>query len=191
MRQMEAAFLEKPERVERESLAIRSAIESDPRFRAARTVLLYCSIRGEVPTADWIRDWSAHKRIVLPLVVSAPALAPSSALTPAYEEVARAETAPTLLLKEYVPGLLVPGYKGILEPAAGSPDVSPEEIDYALIPGVAFTAGGLRLGRGGGFYDRLLPHLGCPRMGVCFSFRICKTLPSDSWDSPLDGVVIF
>ena len=87
---------------------------------------------------------------------------------------------------------LQPGYKGILEPTPDATPVSPGEIELALIPGVAFAGerGAFsRLGRGKGFYDRLLPSLRCPKVGICYPFRLVDSLPTDPWDIPLDGLI--
>lgn len=46
-----------------------------------------------------------------------------------------------------------------------------------------------RLGRGGGYYDRLLPLLSCPKIGVCFPFRVLENLPVDTWDAKVDAVI--
>lgn len=59
-------------------------------------------------------------------------------------------------------------------------DLAVEEIDLFLIPGVAFTAGGKRLGRGGGFYDRTLsrPEFShVPRFGIGFDCQMVDELP--------------
>jgi 5-formyltetrahydrofolate cyclo-ligase len=65
------------------------------------------------------------------------------------------------------------------------------EIDLLLVPGVAFTGAGARLGRGGGYYDRLLvdPRLLAPRFGVCFDLQIVTSLPTEPHDQPVDRVV--
>ena len=56
-----------------------------------------------------------------------------------------------------------------------------------LIPGVAFTAEGSRLGRGGGFYDRFLRSLpkSTLRVGVCFATQIMPVLPIERHDEPV------
>lgn len=67
------------------------------------------------------------------------------------------------------------------------------EIDFAIIPGVAFAPSGggyMRLGRGGGYYDRLLPLLHCPTVAPAFDFQIIDEVPSDPWDCPVDAVVL-
>ena len=80
---------------------------------------------------------------------------------------------------------LVPGAFGVREPAADpARTVAPEALDLILVPGVAFTADGARLGRGGGFYDRLLAWL-APRtckIGVCFDSQLLPELPIEPHD---------
>ncbi len=72
-----------------------------------------------------------------------------------------------------------------------APVVSLSEVDLLLVPGVAFTKQGARLGRGGGYYDRLLatkaPHT--TALGICFAAQLVAELPSESHDLPVDAVV--
>jgi len=59
-----------------------------------------------------------------------------------------------------------------------------------LVPGRAFTKDGKRIGRGSGYYDKLLskdPHL--QTIGVCFNCQIFEDLPQDEWDQKMDEVV--
>ena len=75
--------------------------------------------------------------------------------------------------------------------------VVPEEepdaatIDLVVVPGVAFTAGGHRLGQGGGWYDRFLPGLrpGVTRIGVCFAECLVDDLPTETHDVTMDLVI--
>lgn len=158
-----------------ESDAIWQTVESSPEFFSARKVLIYMDIPGEVPTGDFISKWSSCKDFVLPLVVG-----------------------DSLELRRYDPAHLVVGYRGIMEPSADSEPVRPEEVDLALVPGVAFsstvpdaefplcvTLPCHRMGRGKGFYDRLLPGLKCRCFGIGFSFRWMSRIPLDPWDAPL------
>lgn len=76
---------------------------------------------------------------------------------------------------------------GFWQPAAGALPVSPEQIDLALVPGLAFDRAGERLGYGQGFYDRLLPRLrpAAPRVGVVAGALIVPRLPSAPHDVPM------
>ena len=58
------------------------------------------------------------------------------------------------------------------------------DLDLLLIPGMAFTRDGHRLGRGGGYYDRLLaePNLRATLFGVCFAEQIVPNLPMEGHD---------
>ena len=64
-------------------------------------------------------------------------------------------------------------------------------IDLLLVPGVAFTRRGDRLGRGGGFYDRVLarPELRATTIGVCFELQISEELPIESHDARVHLVI--
>ena len=79
------------------------------------------------------------------------------------------------------------GKFGILEPA--NPVFAPEEIDLILEPGVAFDRSGNRIGRGGGFYDRLLPQYRAVRAGICFDFQCLESVPAEPHDCKMDLVV--
>lgn len=74
---------------------------------------------------------------------------------------------------------------------ASSPEVLPEQLDAILVPGVAFTRDGHRLGRGGGYYDRLLARCAprTARIGVCFECQLVPELPGESHDQPVQRVV--
>ncbi len=71
------------------------------------------------------------------------------------------------------------------------PAVDPARVDLILVPGLAFTTDGLRLGRGGGYYDRLLASLPprTRRIGVCFATQIVATLPTEPHDQRVARVV--
>lgn len=78
------------------------------------------------------------------------------------------------------------------EPRAGGEGaIGLHEVDVILVPGLAFTRAGLRLGRGGGYYDRLLAALPARsvRLGVCFEVQIVEDLPNEAHDRKVDAVV--
>ena len=64
-----------------------------------------------------------------------------------------------------------------------------QQFDTALVPGMAYDAQGHRLGRGKGYYDRLLAGLDCRKIGVCFDFQKVSEVPVDVHDVPVDIVV--
>ena len=59
-----------------------------------------------------------------------------------------------------------------------------------LVPGVAFDPSGTRLGRGGGWYDRVLPRFTAARhAGIGFEEQLTEGLPRDAWDVPMHLIV--
>lgn len=88
--------------------------------------------------------------------------------------------------------LLRPGPWKILEPdPEHCPVIAAGEIDLLLIPGLAFTRSGGRLGRGGGFYDRFLirVHPRAVKVGVSFHAQLVPVLPLEIHDHEVDRVV--
>jgi 5-formyltetrahydrofolate cyclo-ligase len=69
--------------------------------------------------------------------------------------------------------------------------VSPGDVDLLLVPGTAFTERGARLGRGGGFYDRLLAGEGmrARTIGICFKEQLFEALPAEPHDRPVGRVI--
>ena len=83
---------------------------------------------------------------------------------------------------------LATGHRGIREPS-GDP-VGADAVGAVVVPGVAFTPAGARLGRGAGMYDRLLPQLrGAVRIGVCIEPLVRDALPVETHDASVDLVV--
>jgi 5-formyltetrahydrofolate cyclo-ligase len=70
-------------------------------------------------------------------------------------------------------------------------DVDPAVLDVVVVPGLAFTADGRRLGQGGGHYDRFLRRLrpGCVTVGAAFAEQLVDDLPTEPHDVRLDLVV--
>ena len=83
------------------------------------------------------------------------------------------------------------GAMGILEPDGDVP-VAPQDIDVMILPGLAFTAYGLRLGRGKGYYDRYMEREGfrAYTIGICHTVQLLDTLPVEQHDKGIDEVVI-
>ena len=76
-------------------------------------------------------------------------------------------------------------------PAPAGPSVSPGVIDIVIVPGLAFTSDGRRLGQGGGYYDRYIPLLrtDCETVGVCFHEQLVQSVPGDLHDQRVSRVV--
>ncbi len=151
------------------SVSVLQRLEQHHRFAEARTVLLYHSLPDEVDTHGFIDRWCGQKEIVLPTVVG-----------------------DDLELHRYTgPDCLTLGSYGILEPS-GELFTDFDRITLAVIPGMAFDQQGNRLGRGKGYYDRLLPRL--PRtykLGLCFPFQfLTEEIPHEPHDCRMDEVLI-
>jgi 5-formyltetrahydrofolate cyclo-ligase len=84
---------------------------------------------------------------------------------------------------------LKPGKFGIREPTDACPEINLKRLDLALVPGVAFDMGGHRLGRGGGYYDRLLAMFGGPACGVAFDRQIVERVPAGPHDVQLNCIL--
>lgn len=140
-----------------------------PRVASAATVLFYHSLPDEVYTHEAILRLAAMgKRVLLPVVVSDDALE----------------------LRLYRPNnAFQSGSFGIQEPT-GKAFRQVEDIDVALVPGMAFDAQGNRLGRGKGYYDRLLHQLSHTyKIGVCFDFQKQSRVPTEPTDVRMDEVL--
>ena len=137
-------------------------------FRRAAHLVAYVAHRGEIDPAPVVdRALADGKTVYFPRVVG-----------------------PAIEFLESPPQDLTPGAYGIPEPRHGRPlDRSALDV-ILLVPGLAFDAAGIRLGRGGGHYDRALemyPH--GLRVGPAAESQLSPGLPRDDWDQPMDLVV--
>lgn len=81
------------------------------------------------------------------------------------------------------------GYAGIPEPIADGP-VGDDPTALVLMPGMAFTKEGHRMGYGGGFYDKFLAEEpNHPTIALCYDFQIFESLPTEEFDVPVDCVL--
>ena len=85
---------------------------------------------------------------------------------------------------------LVEGKFGILEPSSDCPLAAVDEIKLWLIPGRAFDKYGNRLGRGKGFYDRLLAGESGVKVGVTADGKVLDSLPVDEWDIKMNFLLL-
>ena len=100
------------------------------------------------------------------------------------------ETYELAALKGLGPGHLRRGPMGIMEPAEAEV-VPPGEVGRWIVPGLAFTRDGRRLGYGGGWYDRVLSAAApdAVALGVAHPFQMVDELPAEPHDRILDAVV--
>lgn len=82
---------------------------------------------------------------------------------------------------------LVASKFGVQEPTGPAVDVG--EIDFVIVPGLAFTVAGDRLGYGQGYYDRFLPTVAAPNAGVCFADQLVDEMPVTAHDVRVDAVI--
>lgn len=162
----------RPEDRERAAAEIAGRVWAVPEIAGARTLLVYAALPGEVPTAGISAE--ARRR---GMSVIYPRCLPEG----------------RELVLHHVDGeaRLVPGSYGILEPHADCPVTTVEEVDAALVPGLAWDREGGRLGRGAGYYDRLLGSAGwrAARIGLFWEAQEAPGIPMDPWDVPLDLIV--
>lgn len=142
------------------------AVEALPQWEEACSVALYYSIAGEPVSHKAVERAGQSKEVWLPQVAG-----------------------DEIVLRRYE-GELRRGAFGIMEPTgrvAEEADLC--SIDIIVVPGVAFDPRGRRLGRGGGFYDRLLPRMKAFRVGVCLPWGLVGEVPTDEWDCRMDVVL--
>lgn len=155
--------------LDEQSLVRIEQLMSHPRLIAAKTIMMYYSLPDEVDTHEAIRLLAKQgKTILLPVVTG--------------ED--------TMILRRYARAAdLQIGAFGIMEPV-GQPFNNYNQIELAIVPGVAFDAEGHRLGRGRGYYDRFLPLLPhAYKLGLCFDFQKVEHVPTDANDICMDEVL--
>ena len=85
-------------------------------------------------------------------------------------------------------GELVIGKFGIPEPSLGCQKMDTKQLDLVIVAGVAFDGLGGRLGRGGGFFDRLLADISAKKCGVCFDQQVHPDVPVERHDVKMDMI---
>ena len=141
-------------------------LSNHPNFK---TLAIYSHLPGEIPLSHLV---SAHpeRRWVFPRV---------NGETMAFHEVRDSHSD------------LSAGSFGILEPLSHLPEVPAQEIDAFFCPGLAFDSSGRRLGRGKGFYDRILANArkDALKIGVCHAFQLVAKIETEPHDIAMDEVI--
>ena len=153
------------------SARARDLLRQQPVWRRAQSVLFYAPMPSELDLwpllLEGLRD---GKTIALPRY-----LAESDGYAAFQIHDAAADCAP--------------GAFGITEPAARCASFPLKRLDLVLVPGVGFDAAGRRLGRGRGFYDRLLAQANGIKCGVAFDPQLVERIPEERHDVPMNCIL--
>ena len=146
-----------------------------PEYRQADTVLGYMNFGAEFASELWVaRVLADGKRLALP-------------------KVNRHTNHLDLYWVEDMENQLAAGLWGIREPVVERCERlnNPNEVEFALLPGVAFTRDGARLGYGGGYYDKLLASMAQrpALVAAAFALQIVEALPQEATDVKVEWVV--
>lgn len=140
-------------------------LESTAEFMLADHILMYHSLPDELSTREFITKWSGRKHFYLPRVNGV-----------------------NLEILPYDSSRLALGSFHIEEPT-GNDVTSADRIELIITPGVAYDRRGGRLGRGRGYYDRLLAESRAVKMGVCYDFQLVDEVPTEPHDVRMDAIV--
>lgn len=155
------------------SRTIAARLEALPSFAAARVVLVTLPFDSEWDTRPLaLAALASGKTLVVPRVNGATRMLELHAISDIEHHVA-------------------PGYRGIQEPLSTLPRIDAAAIDWVLVPGVAFSPEGRRLGYGGGYYDRLMSTLkpDTSRIAGAFDAQIVTHIPAAAHDLCVEMIV--
>ncbi len=150
-----------------QSSSIWDHIQKYPPFSNAKTILIYWSMDTEVSTRRIVQNLVSEKNFLLPVVVG-----------------------DTLVLRLFsgMENMVPEPVFGILEPE-GPDFVDYKKIELVIVPGLAFDTKGNRLGRGKGYYDKLLNQIPWARtIGICFSHQLVGHVPVEGHDVTLNSI---
>ncbi len=158
------------ERARLSAAACRQALSWQPLAEAER-VLLFAPMRSEVDVEPLIERLLAGGAVVC---------------------VPRANWADRTIQPVPIAGLgdLELVERGVRQPRASIPAMPFSDLQALVVPGVAFDEQGGRLGRGGGFYDRVLgdPARRAPALGICFEAQVLERIPMEAHDQPIEAL---
>ena len=156
------------ERQKREEI-LHNNLFSMPEFLSASSVMLFANLPDEIDTFSLIdKCFAMGKKVYLPVI-----------------------NGDDMTVAEFT-GEFKEGRFGIMEPVidATLPTLTPNSIDFALVPGVGFSPSGYRLGRGKGYYDKFLSKHPLFTVGVCFREQFFLDIPREPHDVPMNKVLV-
>ena len=142
-----------------------SRLEQTAAFLLADRILIYHSLPDELSTRTFIAKWNGRKHFYLPRVNGV-----------------------NLDILPYDETRLELGAFQIEEPK-GDNIVDPKDIELIVVPAVAYDRQGNRVGRGKGFYDRLLKTTKATKIGVGYEFQLFNEVPHEPHDVQMDMVI--
>ena len=150
---------------------IKKQLFSLKEFERGKTILFYVSYDNEVYTHEMIKEsMTQGKNVIVPVTDK--------------------ENRKLILSKLENWDDLEPGSYGILEPVEDKiKEVSLEEIDLIIVPGLGFDEQGNRIGHGGGYYDDLLSKSKALHIGLAFESQIVKEIPTEKHDMSVDKII--
>lgn len=157
-----------PEQIEKASLQLGERFAACPQYINARTVYGYMPYNQEVRTVPMLeRALREGKQVAVPKVYG--------------------DTMKFILVTDLTQ--MAENGWGIPEPVADGP-VADDPTALVLMPGLAFTKNGDRMGYGGGFYDRFLTaEPDHPTVALCYDFQLVDYIPTEAFDIPVDLVL--
>lgn len=160
-----------PAQRENDSAKVVERIMNDERWRSARNVLLFIPLKDEVNVLSLV-DRAIHhrKNVFLPRF---------NKESGTYEAAAVSNLTMDL----------VPGRFGVAEPVAHASTCSLKQLDVTLVPGLGFDRVGRRLGRGKGYYDRLLADASGVFWGTGLDCQLVPELPGEPHDVVLNSII--
>lgn len=160
-----------PEQAAAASEDLRKHLLGSPYWQQAQRILMFYPLNDEPDIAPLLEQaLTAGKTIALPRYNSSLGVYEAALIRSLTED-------------------LVPGRFGVREPSPNCPALPLNQLDLSLVPGIAFDASGRRLGRGKGFYDRLLPGTTGMTLGLAFDWQESDALPTEPHDVELNAVL--
>lgn len=145
--------------------AVFDMLEQTAAFLMSDNILMYHSLPDELSTHSFLEKWNKRKRLFLPRVNGV-----------------------NLEILPYDRSRLSLGAFHIEEPT-GDEICSVDDIDLIVVPGVGFDPSGNRVGRGKGYYDRLLADSKATKIGVAYDFQMVDAIDADPHDVRVDIVI--